>query len=398
MASRKVTKERLVDAAPDTVAAVITSPHGLSSWLCDTARSEKRADGSLELEWQGARHLFGRWTAFDPPERLAWHCRDVQSGAEQSVEFRLSPEGDGTKLTVTEDDVDEESAGDVAAAWAQALEDLQMLAEEGLDGREARQPMLGIMPEELEPDAAERLGVPVESGIRISGLVDDGAAGEAGMMPDDVIVAIADDEVSGWSSLGAALRSHSAGDKVRVRFWRGNEEHDQELELKSRTFPEVPETLGDIREEVVRVTADVKDRIAKVFEGVTDEEAQHSPAEGEWNAKQVLVHLSLSERFGNDWLIRLASDAQPIDWPGSGFELMSEALATRPLEELIARYLSDLGDTESLLLTVLDREHTPWVRRTVATNGHWTLMHVEDHIGQIQEAVESARSGTAGPD
>jgi hypothetical protein len=106
----------------------------------------------------------------------------------------------------------------------------------------------------------------------------------------------------------------------------------------------------------------------------------------------VLVHLSQSERFGYDWLLRMAGDANPPDWPGEGFEIMSDALKEMPLSTLLERFMADLDDTQAVCMAILDRDPHTWVRHHVATSGHWSEMHISDHIGQITEALESARA------
>jgi membrane-associated protease RseP (regulator of RpoE activity) len=227
--------------------------------------------------------------------------------------------------------------------------------------------------------------------MRITGLVDDGAAGEAGMLADDVIVSIDDTEVADWPSLGGALRAHVAGDSVAVRFWRGNEENRMQVTLKPRSMPEVPQAIEEIKAETIEFTDKMIERFDALFAGVSDEDAGRKPAENEWSAKEVLAHLSLSERFSGDWLLRLAGDGQPTDWPGEGFDMLSEMLAAKPLPELLARYKGDLADSRDLCVAVLDHDPKPWVRHHVAANSHWSTMHIEEHIGQIEEALLSAK-------
>jgi hypothetical protein len=392
MTTRTITQQCVVNAAPDVVAAAIASPHGLSAWLCDSARSEKKADGRLALQWHDGRQSTGRWTIYEPPERLGWHSQDDIGGPEHTVTFELSPEGDGTKVTASEGDVPDGGAEAVTAQWNQTLDDLKLFVEQGLNGRELRQPMLGIMPEEVDAEGAAKIGVPVESGMRISGLVDDGAAKGVGMLENDVIVAIDDNDISDWPSLGSALRAHQAGDTVNVKFWRGNEEHHQPVTLKPRDVPDLPDTVDGIKEMISAYTADTLAKYEDLLAGVTDEEAGKKPAEGEWSAKEVLVHLSLSERYGYDWLLRTAGDGQPLDWPGEVEELLHTAMADRPLAELHARLKEDMRDAEDLCMAILDDDPSTWIKRSVAMNAFWGPMHIDDHIAQIKAAIEAARS------
>jgi hypothetical protein len=308
------------------------------------------------------------------------------------VGFELAPEGDSTSVTASVEGIAEDELEAAAEEWSQFLGDLKLFVETGLSGREVRQPMLGIMPDQLNAESAESLGVPVETGMRIGGLVPEGAAGESGLEKDDVIVKIDDAEITDWPSLGIALRAHSAGDTVNVHIWRGGDEHDFAVTLKTREMPEVPDSLDEIREGQRQYVEEAVGKIRELFEGVTEAEAEHKPGENEWSAKEVLVHLSLSERFGSDWLIRVYGDGPLMEWPGEGAQLLADALSELPLADLLDRFETDVRDYERLCTAVLAQDLTPWVRRTIAGSPHWGMMHVDDHVGQIKEAIESARA------
>lgn len=394
MGTDTVRQQASIDAPPEMVATAIVSPHGLSTWMCDEAYSEQQEGGRLSLRWHDGRQVVGRWTAYAPPQELAWHWRDDTGADDRHVRFELEKEGQGTKVAARIEDLAEDELEAAAKEWRQYLEDLKLFVEQGVSGRVMRQPMLGIMPEEVDAAAAERMGLPVKGGMRIASLVPEGAAAAAGLAQDDVIVRIEEHDVVSWPSLNVALGAHRAGDTVNVRFWREGAGNDVAVTLKTRDMPRVPEAVHEIRDTLHRYTDEAVARIRGLFEGVTDAEAERKPAEGEWCAKEVLVHLSYSERFSSEWLMSMAGEGPLVDWPGQGTQLLADALGKRPVAELLDRFETDLRDYEALCMAALDADPTPWLRHTVAMSPHWDRMHLEDHLDQIQEAIEKARQTT----
>jgi S1-C subfamily serine protease len=77
--------------------------------------------------------------------------------------------------------------------------------------------------------------LPVDHGVYIADLTDNGPAAKAGLEEGDVIVAINGKEVSDESSLGDLLAAQSPGDKALVSIYRG----DQPMTLKV-TLGELP--------------------------------------------------------------------------------------------------------------------------------------------------------------
>jgi len=112
----QIEREIVIDAPPEVVWKVITEPEHIASWFSDEAEADVRPGGEGRLTWvEGGRvksveggfvarlrverveptHLFAfRW---DYPEG-----EEPRPGNSQLVEFRLAPEGDGTRLTLTE--------------------------------------------------------------------------------------------------------------------------------------------------------------------------------------------------------------------------------------------------------------------------------------------------------
>jgi uncharacterized protein YndB with AHSA1/START domain len=386
------THDHLIGAPPETVAKAIASPHGLGTWLADEARSEKKADGRLILFWQDGRQLVGRWTAYEPPARLGWRYRDDAGGPEMAVAFELTAEGDGTRVKVSEAGLPDADAEAAAARWRQTLEDLGTFVESGENGRLLRRPMLGIFPEEVTEEMAAKHGLPVQAGIRLAGLLDVGAAAKAGLAEGDVIVRIGEHEVKDWVTLSQALEAFEAGDTVQVTGYRDGGELAVDVTLQGRDRTEVPDDRDEIRKQISEFTAKTVRRFEELLAGVTDEEAEHHPEEGEWCVKEVIAHLSLAERWSQDWFARLASDDQPTGWPGGPESILQKALLATPIGALSERLAMDFRDSEAMCLAILDGDPPPWVVFQVASSTEFGGQHIEEHAAQIEKTLESARS------
>jgi S1-C subfamily serine protease len=116
-----------------------------------------------------------------------------------------------------------------------------------------RRPALGVRTIPIDPDLAEQMGLPADSGLLIVQVVPGSAADRAGlrggteraylgntpiMLGGDLIVAIDDQEIQDQSDLSQVMNKHRAGDTVHVTFYRGKKKMD------------VSVVLGEAREQV----------------------------------------------------------------------------------------------------------------------------------------------------
>ena len=110
------------------------------------------------------------------------------------------------------------------------IEVVRQLIETG----EVEHTFLGIIPAPVTPEVAQQLGLEVEEGVAALEVVEGSPADEAGLQPGDVIVQMADKSISTVVDLFEALRATEPGNKVNVKFVRGNEEQQIEVTLSDR--------------------------------------------------------------------------------------------------------------------------------------------------------------------
>ncbi|MFM2428268.1 MAG: hypothetical protein RL012_152 [Bacteroidota bacterium] len=93
--------------------------------------------------------------------------------------------------------------------------------------------MLGIIIRDVDADLAEKEGLKKLSGVYITDISKNGAAAEVGIQKGDVIVAINGNKIKNTSQLQEQIARYKPNDKVRVTFYRKDQESTVTVTLKS---------------------------------------------------------------------------------------------------------------------------------------------------------------------
>ena len=94
--------------------------------------------------------------------------------------------------------------------------------------------VLGVQIVELNGENAEKLDVSVSEGIFISNVMENGAAKEAGLEENDIIIKINNNKISKYADLKGQLNSHGPGEKIQVTVLRNNQERVFSVLLKNK--------------------------------------------------------------------------------------------------------------------------------------------------------------------
>jgi Do/DeqQ family serine protease len=86
---------------------------------------------------------------------------------------------------------------------------------------------IGVEPNELSAELAETFGVKTQSGVIITGVMQNGPAAQAGIRPGDVIVGVADKAVNNVSELLSGVAALKPGTPAKFKLLR----RDEKLEL-----------------------------------------------------------------------------------------------------------------------------------------------------------------------
>jgi serine protease DegQ len=108
------------------------------------------------------------------------------------------------------------------------------VVEQLLDTGEVRYAFLGITPEAVTPEIADRLDLDVDEGVIVQSVVGGGPADDAGIEEGDVIVRLDDEPMRGLGDFLVALRDHDPDDVVAVVVVRDGHERSFDVRLAER--------------------------------------------------------------------------------------------------------------------------------------------------------------------
>jgi len=107
------------------------------------------------------------------------------------------------------------------------------VADQLIETGDVRPGFLGISGQDVSPEAAEAFGVP--EGAVIEEVVPGSGADEAGLRPEDVIVALDGEPIDSMLGLSSRILVHQPGDQVTIRFVRDGQEQEATITLGERT-------------------------------------------------------------------------------------------------------------------------------------------------------------------
>lgn len=103
---------------------------------------------------------------------------------------------------------------------------VQQLIENG----KIERPGLGVLISEVTEEMAKEYGYP--KGVIIVQIAKGGAADKAGLLPNDVILAIEGKEIKSLDELKETINQYKVGDVIQLRVWRSGKEFDLPIKLQ----------------------------------------------------------------------------------------------------------------------------------------------------------------------
>jgi hypothetical protein len=167
-------------------------------------------------------------------------------------------------------------------------------------------------------------------------------------------------------------------------------------------MPKLPGTAAELSGIVRKNYADVNVELARLFEGVSEAEAEHRPAPDTWNVKETVAHFIACERDFQSWAADMLNDTPVNDWlemrPNVNERLRALVERFGTLAALMEELKHSQAETVVLLAalpaTFVARKHmfrrmATWMTEIVP--GHYR----EEHWGALQAAIQSAKSAAA---
>jgi uncharacterized protein YndB with AHSA1/START domain len=392
--------EKTIAAPVAHVYRAFTNATALREWMCDVATVDPKPGGRIYLAWVGDFYASGAYEEVVKDEKIAftWHGRGEPHPTR--VEVLLAPRQAGVSVTLVHSGLGEAAPWDQIAQafrsnWESSLENLASVLEKGPDLRLTRRPMMGIYLSDFDAQIAAHMGVPVEHGIRLDGVVEGMGAQAAGLQKEDVLIRMAGRELKAYDDLQLVLMGQHAGDTIEVIYYRGAEKRSAAMTLSGRRIPEIPTGKAALAEAVKKSYAEANAELAAALQGVSAEEAAQAPEPGEWSPAQVLAHLLHGERgtiaFVTEWLG--CQERWSDDYGGND---LAPVQATFAAYGSVDALLQAIHTAQAELVALI--EHLP--DEAVAHKGSWWRLayglvespsHIRTHAAQIQAAIQAAR-------
>jgi hypothetical protein len=124
------------------------------------------------------------------------------------------------------------------------------------------------------------------------------------------------------------------------------------MTLAGRPKPKMPESPKALAEEVRGIYQRIQGEMAELFDGVSEEEADYRPAEGEWSAKEVVAHILATEKAAQLWTINTTKGRTFFNW-ATNDHLLVESFAIS-YGQTIESLLEEMRKTEAQTLYILE--------------------------------------------
>ena len=351
---------KTVKAPVEHVYFAFTNATALEQWLCNTAEITPNENGRIYLWWNVGYATSGIFKEVEENSRLVFSWHGFGEPAPTSVEVTFAAAADATKVTIQhtglgDGEAWQKMADTIQKDWPEALENLVTFLEDGVDKRQFERPMLGIFVNGLlDAKQAVDLGVPVETGVVIGGVIDEMGAQKAGLQQNDVLVGLAGHEITDFPSIGKAIADKKAGDEVNFTVYRGAEKMSFAVDLGKRPLPNHPTTAAGLAEQTAQMFAELDQELDTLFADVSDEAASKRPAPEEWSAKETVAHLLYTERWtqlgislvvGGQRMPGFYNDLGAIAALADGFPTTADIIAElKQAEVTTVRTLANLSD------------------------------------------------------
>jgi uncharacterized protein YndB with AHSA1/START domain len=397
--------DRTLNVSPERAYYAFTNTAAVGEWFCNGMEADVSEDGHLHCGrlyfwWNDGFYVSGEFTALKENEaiELTWNGRGDPGPTVVSVSFEW--DGEGTRLRLKHSGFRSGDDWDalmerIKARWEEGLENLASVLETGIDLREARRPIMGfVSPGPITEENAVRYNLSQDTRGMIVGSVVPGRGAEAaGLQSNDVLHSLNGVVADGSARYRQALAGKRAGDTVEVVYSRGGVQHTTHMELSAVALPDVPTTARELSEATKQIYARIDADLDEILNGVSEAEASHRPAAGEWSAKDVLGHLIDSERYQIiTWISVLVSGWDTIIRPANAQARLEALLVVYPtLDDLRAELSRSHRETVELLARLpeafMERKSTYWRVGQVVLQA----MHPRLHCAQIREAIVAAR-------
>jgi uncharacterized protein YndB with AHSA1/START domain len=131
-------KEIFIECQPDTLFSFFTDPEKMVRWMGRQILLEPKIGGKYRIDVNGSDIAMGEYLELIPNEKIVmtwgWEKSKIVPPGSSKVEFKLTPQDNGTLLTLTHYDLPVEEIASHQQGWTHYMSRLQILSEGGDPG------------------------------------------------------------------------------------------------------------------------------------------------------------------------------------------------------------------------------------------------------------------------
>ena len=124
--------------------------------------------------------------------------------------------------------------GNLGIGFAVPVDTARQVMEALIAGGKVRRGWIGVEPRDLTPELAESLALPTQTGVLISGVLQDGPAAQGGLRPGDVVLKVDEKPIRTTSDLYAAVAALKPGSTGIFSVQRGAEQTKVKVQVAER--------------------------------------------------------------------------------------------------------------------------------------------------------------------
>ena len=178
-----------------------------------------------------------------------------------------------------------------------------------------------------------------------------------------------------------------------MSFYHGDSLHRSELTLSNYPVPDVPATVDDVADGLAKFFKKANEKIEMLLEDKNEAQMDFRPAAGEWNAKEIIAHLIVSESDSLVWLGTYISGREWYPYTSNVPARIKMLTAVYPTMDELFGKLKQAQNELVALINAVPADVTG--RKTGLLKLAFTYLfdinlHYREHLNQLKETLEQA--------
>ena len=392
---------KMIEAPVETVFFSFSTKTGFKEWFCKFVEVNRHKANYYSFYWDEDYFAQGTFLNVEKNKEISftWQGNGDPNITNVKVTFdRL--EKKQTQVNIAHRGFSEDKEWDskrplINDLWEKGLENLKTVLESGVDSRDFKKPMMGILDGGLvTPPLARSKNLPVAHGLLLADVIEGMGAAKAGLIKGDQITEINGIPFEDVQDFRDATGPLSVGDYVEVVYFRGNEKKTAKVELTAPPPLPIPATAQELAEEIDSINKKANAKLDEVLYQVTEAQADFRPAPKEWSIKEILAHMIATETDSCGYVATMVKGNESYASSAFSQARLKSMLLTYPLIKDLRKALEENQVLGTHMLAELPAEFmarkSTYVRLSTIML-YDTGTHYAEHIEQIQNNLLAAK-------